>query len=142
VFFNFTCRNQGNLITCRNKVGDALRWLPPGLSKTALLYWNLDALVRDTFDRNDACLRSSYVIARERSGHCPTHYAPLFPQARASAFALIARRHNPLAGINVVPIRFFRGSGPYVQCGDGQSWLALTNARTEHWSVACVRRAR
>jgi len=28
LFFTFDCHTQGNLITCRNKLGDALRWLP------------------------------------------------------------------------------------------------------------------
>ena len=28
LFFVFKCRNQGNLISCRNKLGDALRWKP------------------------------------------------------------------------------------------------------------------
>ena len=28
LFFTFICHTQGNLIACRNKLGDALRWLP------------------------------------------------------------------------------------------------------------------
>ena len=139
LFFTFSCHNEGNLITCRNKLGDALRWLPPGLSPAALLDWNIDALVRDTFGQSKACLRRSYIVVRERSTYCSTFYTPLFPQARGSAFALIRLRHDPLAGINVVPVRFYGRSGPYVECGTPHHWLALTNARTQQWPVACVR---
>lgn len=34
VFFDFRCQTRGRLISCRNKLGDALRWLPQGRAST------------------------------------------------------------------------------------------------------------
>lgn len=112
---------------------------PPGLGAAAITYWNVDALVRDKFGHVQVCVRNSNVIVRATSTFCGVHYVPLFPTARHSQFRLAVLARNPLDGLNVVPIRFYGPSGPYVSCGNGR-WLALTNARSELWPVTCVRR--
>jgi hypothetical protein len=111
---------------------------PKGLSTQAALYWNIDALVRDKFGHAQVCVQSSDVVVRAASSYCSVYYAPLFPTAQGSALRLVTLARNPLAGVNVVPVRFYRPSGPYVSCGKGR-WLALTNARTQLWPVTCVK---
>jgi hypothetical protein len=111
---------------------------PPGLGPGATLYWKVDALVRDKFGSSDVCIEHYNVLARAPSPTCGAYYVRLFKSASHSTFRLVNLRRNPLTGINVVPIRFFRSSGPYVRCGPGR-YLALTNARIQLWPVDCVK---
>ncbi len=112
---------------------------PAGLGAAAGLYWNVDALVANKFGGARVCVQHDTVLVRKRqSAYCAEEYVRLFPRARRSAFRLVVRRRNPVAGVNVVPIRFYRSSGPYVSCGGG-AWLALTNGRAQLWPVACVK---
>jgi hypothetical protein len=109
---------------------------PPSLHEPAARYWNIDALVRDKFGRAEVCVQHYNVLVRS-SGYCAVYYAVLFPSARQSAFRLVRLARNPVARVNVVPVRFYRRAGPYVSCGNGR-WLALTNGRTQLWPVDCV----
>jgi hypothetical protein len=111
----------------------------PGLGVAAGMYWNIDALVHDNFGSARVCVRHSFVVMRATSTFCPAYYVSLFPSARKSSFSLVVRSSNPLAGLNVIPVRFKSRSGPYVSCGGGR-WLALTNARSQLWPVGCIRR--
>lgn len=111
----------------------------PGLGVTAGMYWNIDALVHDNFGSASVCVRDSFVVTRATSTFCPAYYVSLFPSARNSSFSLVIRSRNPLAGLNVMPVRFKSRLGPYVSCGGGR-WLALTNARSQLWPVGCIRR--
>jgi len=112
---------------------------PAGLGAAAGMYWNIDALVHDTFGKASLCVRDSFVVARATSTFCPSYYVSLFPTARHSSFSLVVRPRNPLDGLNVVPVRFRSRTGPYVSCGGGE-WLALTNGRTQLWPVGCFER--
>lgn len=80
---------------------------PRGISGRAAIYWNVDALVRDVFGSHAVCVRRSYILVRERSAYCSTYYTRLFPSARRSGFHIARLTSNPLAGINVVPIRLY-----------------------------------
>ena len=112
---------------------------PRGLGAAAALYWNIDALVRDKFGSARVCIQQQTVLVRESpSAYCAEDYVRLFPSARRSPLRLVTLARNPVAGINVVPVRFYRRSGPYVSCGQN-TWLALTNARSQLWSVDCVK---
>ena len=111
---------------------------PPGLGAGADTYWNIDALVHDTFGKASVCILDSFVVAHATSTFCQSYYVSLFPSARHSSFSLVVRTRNPLEGLNVVPVRFRSRSGPYVSCGGGR-WLALTNARSQLWPVTCIR---
>jgi hypothetical protein len=103
----------------------------------AARYWNIDALVRDKFGRAEVCVDHYNVLVRS-PGYCAVYYAMLFPSARHSAFRLVRLARNPVARVNVLPVRFYRRAGPYVSCGNGR-WLALTNGRTQLWPVDCVK---
>jgi hypothetical protein len=111
---------------------------PRGISAGAAIYWNVDALVRDNFGDADVCVEHYNVVLRARSSYCSVYYTRLFPAAHHSAFRLVVLARNPVAAVNVLPIRFFRRSGPYVSCGAGR-WLALTNGRSQLWPVDCVK---
>jgi len=108
------------------------------MGSAATLYWKFDALVRDKFGDAPVCISHCNVLLRAHSVYCDVYYTRLFPAARDSSFRLVVLPRNPLAAINVVPIRFFRQSGPYLSCGLGR-WLALTNGRSQLWPVACVK---
>jgi hypothetical protein len=64
----------------------------PGLGVAAGMYWNIDALVHDTFGNASVCVRDSFVVMRATSAFCPAHYVSLFPRARKSSFSLVVRR--------------------------------------------------
>ena len=102
------------------------------------MYWNIDALVRDKLGNRSVCVQHYNVVVRASFGYCDVYYTRLFPAAHQSAFGLVTLARNPVAAINVLPIRFFRRSGPYVSCGAGR-WLALTNGRSQLWPVDCVK---
>jgi hypothetical protein len=110
---------------------------PSSLREPAARYWNIDALVRDKFGRAEVCVQHYNVLVRS-SGYCAVYYAMLFPSARHSAFRVVRLARSPVARVNVVPVRFYRVTGPYVSCGNGR-WLALTNGRTQLWPVDCVK---
>jgi hypothetical protein len=127
------------LVACGVTTAASAQARPPrGISGRAAMYWNVDALVRDVFGSHPVCLRRSSTLVRQRSAYCAMYYTRLFPSARHSGFHLARRTSDPLVGINVVPIRFYTAAGPYVSCGRGR-WLALTNARSQLWPIACVK---
>lgn len=119
--------------------GIALAAAPPGIGPYANVFWNVDALVKDKFGNGQVCVRNFNVL-NVGKGFCQIYYQPLFPTARHSAFRLVSLASNPLGGANgpnVEPVRFYGSSGPYVSCGHGE-WLAITNARSQLWPIACV----
>jgi hypothetical protein len=112
---------------------------PPGLTGHARVVWNLDALVRDEFGKKRVCVYANTYL-KVGSGYCAQDYTFTFARARHARFRLVTRASNPLGGPygpNAIPVRFYGRRGPYVSCGQRQ-WLAVTNARSQNWPIACV----
>lgn len=111
---------------------------PPGLTQHAKVVWNVDALVRDKFGSQRVCIYR-YAYLNVGSGYCASEYTFTFAAAKHSTFRLISRASNPLAGpdVNATAIEFYGSNGPYVYCGHNQ-WLAVVNAHSQNWPIACV----
>jgi hypothetical protein len=111
---------------------------PRGLTSYGRITWNLDALVRDFYGGARTCFRvQTFSIHRCRQpGYNDGLYQATFAAARGSAFRAV-RRSNPLGAVNVVGIKI---GGRYIACGNGTTWLGITNAPAG-WgeAVACVR---